>query len=680
VGFLPQEAFFFFLGGFSVCNVFLDLSDPQIFIVSNCAFLCYITDKMRLYLKMLNFLKPHIKWIAIAIVLAFLYVIFNGISLWVSVDFIQEIFTPSSQTAQLHNASNENASKAVSPLSGIGKNLTSKKVKNTFTDVLKQKIRSLLVRKNKADTLKLVCLVIFLSFLLKNVTYYLKRVITLFVELKIVTDIRNRLHATLLRLPLSFFEKRHSGTLTSIVFNDVNAMNTVLNESFGKLILLPIQIIGYIFILVSLSWKLSLITFLVVPLSGILILKIGQSVKRKSKRSLQRISKVLAVFQEAMTGIRIVKAFGGEAKETQRFFEENQEYFRLKFRQGKLSYLTSPLNEIFGVLTLVILLWFGGKLVIFKTGLAPEDFVRFLVFLFATFQPMKELAGINNVIQSGMAAAERIFSILEETPEPYEKPHVLKIHSFKKGIRYEHVHFRYKPEGPEVLVDIDFEIQKGETVAFVGSSGSGKTTLVSLLPRFYDVSKGRILFDEKDIRDLDLSSLRRQIGIVTQECILFHDTVRANIAYGVEKASDEDIRAAAEAANAWEFIQEMENGLDTRIGEKGVNLSGGQRQRISIARAILKNPPILILDEATSELDTESERLVQEAIEKLMVNRTVLVIAHRLSTVIHADKIVLLDRGRIVGMGTHRKLLASNPLYRRLYELQFQDVQWQEVK
>lgn len=635
---------------------------------------------MKLYLKMLQFLKPHVPWIALALVLAFLYVIFNGISLWVSVDFIQEIFTPASaSTTQLGKQSPENASpKASVPF--MHHAFPSKKGKQTPTDVLKLKIRSLLIRENKEDTLKLVCLVIFLSFFLKNVTFYLKRVITLFIELKIVTEIRNRLHSTLLRLPLSYFEKRHSGTLTSIVFNDVYAMNVVLNESFGKLILLPVQTIGYLLILVSLSWKLSLVTFLVVPLCGIFILKIGQSVKRKSKRALQRISKVVAVFQEAITGIRIVKAFGGEKKEIQRFSEENQAYLRLKFRQGRLSYLTSPMNETFGVLTLVTLLWFGGRLVIFRMGLAPEDFVRYLVFLFATFQPLKELAGLNNTIQSGMAAAERIFAVLDEVPEPFEKPNARKIHGFNDRILYEHVHFRYNPEGPDVLNDITLEIRRGETVAFVGPSGAGKTTLVNLLPRFYDVSQGRILFDGIDIRDIDLASLRKQIGIVTQECILFHDTVRANIAYGVENASEEEIRAAAKAANAWEFIQKMEHGLDTRIGEKGVNLSGGQRQRISIARAILKNPPILILDEATSELDTESERLVQEAIEKLMENRTVLVIAHRLSTVIHADKIVILDHGRIVGIGTHRKLLASSPLYRRLYELQFQDVQWQEVK
>lgn len=649
---------------------------PQIFIVLYRTFLCYIIEAMKLYLKMLQFLKPHIQWIALALVLAFSYVILNGISLWVSVDFIQEIFTPS--TAQLEKKSSENISPPITaPF--LRSTSPTQKGKQSFTDVLKYKIRSLLIRKNREDTLKLVCLVIFLSFLLKNITYYLKRVISLLIELKIVTEIRNRLHSTLLRLPLSYFEKRHSGTLTSIVFNDVNAMNVVLNESFGKLILLPVQTIGYIVILVGLSWKLSLITFLVVPLCGIFIVKIGQSVKRKSKRALQRISKVVAVFQEAITGIRIVKAFSGEQKESKRFHEENQNYLRLKFRQGRLSYLTSPLNETFGVLTLVILLWFGGRLVIFRMGLAPEDFVRYLVFLFATFQPLKELAGLNNTIQSGMAAAERIFSVLDEVPEPFEKPNVKKIHGFKEAIQYDHVFFRYKPESPDVLIDINLKIRKGETVAFVGPSGAGKTTLVNLLPRFYDVSQGKILFDGIDIREIDLFSLRKQIGIVTQECILFHDTVRANIAYGVENTSDEEIQAAAKAANAWEFIRQMEHGLDTRIGEKGVNLSGGQRQRLSIARAILKNPPILILDEATSELDTESERLVQEAIEKLMENRTVLVIAHRLSTVIHADKIVLLDHGRIGSTGTHRKLLESSPLYRRLYDLQFQDVQWQTL-
>jgi ATP-binding cassette, subfamily B, bacterial MsbA len=633
---------------------------------------------MKMYLKILRFLKPHWKLILLAVGLSFTYVTFNGISLWVSVDFIQEIFTPETGgSGAVPDApsvqSSRPAPSASAPASSAMENVQRLKKQLKLTDRMKTVVRRYLVRPDRDDTLKLVCLVIFISFLIKNTAFYFKRIVTLYIEQRVVTSIRDRIYQSLMRLPVPYFDKRHSGTLNSVVFNDVHAMNVVLNDSFGNIILIPIQILGYLVILISLSWKLSLITCLIVPLSGLFIVQIGHSVRRKSRRTLQSISQLVAVFQEAVSAIRIVKAFGAEDKERKRFERENWNYLTLKFRQGRLSYLTSPLNETLGVLIIVALLWVGGRLVIHGTGLAPEDFVRYLVFLFAIFQPLKELSGLNNTIQGGLAAAERIFDIIDEPREVYDKPGAASLKGFRRAIEYDGVSFRYRDDGPRVLQDVSVRIERGQTVAFVGPSGSGKTTLVNLLPRFYESREGTVRIDGIDVRDLTLHSLRDQIGIVTQETILFSDSVRGNIAYGMDGASDARVKAAAEAANAWEFILSMEKGLDSRIGEKGMNLSGGQRQRISIARAILKDPPILILDEATSALDTESERAVQDAIERIMKHRTVLVIAHRLSTVIHADRIVVMQKGRVLAQGSHRNLLRSCDLYRKLYDMQFQD-------
>ncbi|MDM7926025.1 MAG: ABC transporter ATP-binding protein [bacterium] len=628
-----------------------------------------------MYFKILRFLKPHWKMILLSVGLAVTYVTFNGISLWVSVDFIQELFAPTSSVTG-PEAGVQATDGQAEPQSGVPSAVDQARRLNRqlkLTDRLKIGVKKLLVRPEREDTLKLVCLVIFISFLLKNTAFYLKRVVTLYIEQRVVTSIRDRVFQSMMRLPVPYFDNRHSGTLNSVIFNDVHAMNVVLNDSFGKLILLPIQTIGFLIILVSLSWKMSFITFLIVPVSGLAIAKIGQSVRRKSRRTLQSMSLLVAAFQESLSAVRIVKAFGGEEKERRRFHRENWNYLALKFRQGRLSYLTSPLNETFGALIIAALLWFGGRLVIRGQGLSPDDFVRYLVFLFGIFQPLKELSGINNTLQTGLAAAERIFAVIDEPGEIYEKPGAKTLKAFRRDIVYDHVSFRYRDDGHAVLHDVSLRVERGQTVAFVGPSGSGKTTLVNLLPRFYEVREGAVRIDGTDIRDMTLHSLRGQIGIVTQETVLFNDTVRANIAYGMDDADDARIRAAAEAANAWEFIRAMDGGLDARIGERGVNLSGGQKQRISIARAILRDPPILILDEATSALDTESERAVQEAIERIMKRRTVLVIAHRLSTVIRADRIVVMQKGRVLAQGGHRVLLRSCGLYRNLYEMQFQD-------
>jgi subfamily B ATP-binding cassette protein MsbA len=633
---------------------------------------------MKLFLKIIRFAKQFWKLIVLSILLSFFYVLFNNFSLWISVDFIGELFgSDQAQKSRVESLAPENSDPNVSKPGTAGQldkyTRAMSKGKGLY-DRIKHGVKDLIVRKNKTETLKIVCILIFLSFLIKNIILYSRAIIIFFIQMKIIIKLRILLYNTLLRLPLSFIERRRTGEFISIAFNDVGSVNTVIQNAYGTLIMTPLQVIANIVILFLISWKLTLISFISIPISGILISKIGQSIRRKSRRVFRQNANVVTVFQEALTSLRIVKAFTNEGKEENRFKSENDRFFHLNFRSQKLKELTSPLNEILGAFILVFLLWYGGNLVYTTTILGAEDFTRFLVFLFMLFQPLKTFSGLNNTIQTGLAAAERIFHTLDMQPEVYEKPNAISIDSFNDSIVFENVSFRYDDHLPLVLRDINLEIKKGEMVALVGHSGSGKSTLSDLIPRFYEVTEGRIRIDRIDSKELTLHSLRKQIGIVTQDSILFNDTIQANIGYGLENSNEEKIIEAAKAANAWEFIEEMENGLGTVIGERGIKLSGGQKQRLSIARAILKNPPILILDEATSSLDTESEKLVQDAIDKLMENRTVLVIAHRLSTVTHADKIIVLDRSKIICSGTHIELLQTCPKYKRLYEIQFESV------
>jgi subfamily B ATP-binding cassette protein MsbA len=628
---------------------------------------------MKLYLRLLSYLRPFWKLIVVSVVLTLFYIFFNNLSLWVSVDFIRELFDPQNVEAALtvEGDSPMQAIPGTEPDSQDPVGRQNLQEGGSAYQKINQAIKQFIIQDNRFDTLKIVCLVIFFSYLLKNIIFYLRRVLNNLIELKIILNLRNDLYKTIIRLPISHFERQHTGRLTSIAFNDVSSVNVVLTSTFGKLILTPLQILANLVILVMISWKLSLITFLIVPVAGYAIVKIGQSIRRRSRRVFSQIANVVAVFQESVSSIRIVKAFTNEGRQEKTFWDATRRHFKLHFRANRLSFLSSPLTETLSVLLLITLLWYGGNKVYTGAGLSAEDFMRYLVFLFTIFQPLKELSGLNNRIQTGMSAAERIFHILDENKEVYDKPGAKKLTGFGDSIVFDAVSFRYNEEDPEVLHDINLTIDRGEMVAFVGPSGAGKSTLVDLIPRFYDLGKGSISIDGTDVQDYSLHSLRKQIGVVTQESILFNDTVKMNIAYGLDGVADEQIVEAAKSANALEFILNMEDGMETVIGEKGVKLSGGQKQRLSIARAIFKNPPILILDEATSALDSESERLVQEAIDKLMKNRTVLVIAHRLSTIIHADKIVCMNRGRIEGIGSHEILLNDSSTYRRLYEIQF---------
>jgi len=614
---------------------------------------------MHLYLRVLSYIKPYWRHLVLAIFLSFLFVILNNLSLWIAVDFIRELFSTEFTASE----------KVISDTTALPVDLGAGQ---GIYDKLNTVIRSILIRENRIETLKMVCLVIFLTFFLKNIVHYAHSVLLNFMEVKIVVSLRRQLHHRLIYQPLSFFDRRHTAEMTSVVFNDVNAINNVLHQNFGKMITAPVQIITNIVILFLISWRLSLFSILIIPVSGYVIVKIGQGMRRRSRKVFQQIADVMSSFQEAMSSMRIVKAFTSEQFEINRFAERNDQWFKKTFRANKLKFATSPLNEILLVIIVVGLLWYGGNLVYAKAGIAAEDFIRFLIFLFAIFTPIKEFSGINNIVQNGMAAAERIFRVLDQETEPIASPGAEPAFpgGFTSNICFEQVGFSYNPDDNRVLDDVNLEIRAGQLVAFVGPSGAGKSTLLNLLPRFYEPTQGLIKIDGQNIRDLTLPQLRSLFGIVTQDTILFNESIRMNILYGRPAASDDEIIEAARAAHAWEFIQHMERGLDTVVGEKGTRLSGGQKQRLSIARAILKNPAILIFDEATSSLDTESERLVQQAIEQMHGRRTVLVIAHRLSTVQHADRIVVMKDGRVADTGRHEELLSRSTLYKNLYENQ----------
>jgi len=516
----------------------------------------------------------------------------------------------------------------------------------------------------------LIPLAVIALYLLKGFCNYGQTVLMSHIGFRIVTDLRNDLYRHILRQPLSFFTKHPTGILISRVTNDVTYLQGAVSEAVTSLLKDSFTLAGLVFVIFWRDWKLAIIASLVFPLAVWPIAQFGRRMRRIAAESQVSMGDLISLLQETITGNRIVKAFGMEEHENRRFARENERQFRLTMKSVTVRAISSPLMEFLGGLGIAAIIFWGGYQVIEGTS-TPGTFFSFLAALLMLYEPVKRLTNVNNTIQQGLAGAERIFQVLDTEPGIRNRPGAAELPPIREGISIEGVTFRYE-EDP-VLRDVSLKIRAGEAVAFVGMSGGGKTTLVNLIPRFYDVSEGRVAIDGTDIRDVTLESLRAQIGIVTQQTILFNDTVRGNIAYGDVRRSDEDVVRAAMAANAHDFIQRLPQGYDTVIGEQGVKLSGGERQRISIARALLKDAPILILDEATSSLDTESEIEVQDALEKLMKGRTTLVIAHRLSTIRNADRIVALVDGRIVEEGTHESLLEKKGEYFKLHNLQFKD-------
>lgn len=488
---------------------------------------------------------------------------------------------------------------------------------------------------------------------------------------RVMADVREELYNHLHSLSLGFFLRRNTGEIVSRVTADVDALGAAVTDLFRNALREPFTVAGLVTLLFLIHWPLAVASLIIFPMTMIPIVKFGQKIRRRGARVLERRAELSTVLQEGITGVRIVQAFGMEEYERQRFRAKNRELFRAIMRIVRVDALSSPVMEILEAVGVVIAVWLGGYLV-FRGELTPGAFMGFLGALASLYVPIKRLSAVNNNIQRGMAGVQRVFEVLDQRPEVTEPADARVLPPVREQVTFAHVSFAYE-SGPFILRDIHFEAKLGEIVAIVGASGAGKSTLVNLLPRFFDPTEGRILLDGVDIRAVTLASLRAQIGMVTQETILFDDTIANNIAYGqAAKAGTASVQEAARLANAEEFIRDLPEGYATRIGEKGVRLSGGQRQRIAIARAILKDPPILILDEATSALDAESERLVQEALERLMRDRTTFVIAHRLSTVVQADKIVVLEGGGLVELGTHAELMAARGTYFRLYQNQLQ--------
>lgn len=529
----------------------------------------------------------------------------------------------------------------------------------------------LIERNGPTTTLLILGAGLALLTLLKTGTYFAGTATLMPIRTGIVRDIRARLYRKILALPLSFFSEEKKGDILARVSTDVNEVDASVGASLDMVVKNPIFLLVYFVTLAYLSWQLTLFTLLVVPLMAFGIGRVGKTLKRKSLLLQGKWSEGLSQIEETLGGLRIIKAFIAEHTMQARFEAVNNEYRRLGLRVAVRQGAAHPVSEFLGTCMIVIVLWFGGLLIF--SGDAPIDaptFVYYLVILYTSLQPLKDLSKAGYSIQKGMASMERINRVLAAENPIREAPDAQPVAALNNCIEMHGVCFAYEDGGRQVLTDISLRIPKGHTVAIVGQSGSGKSTLVDLIPRFHDVTAGSITIDGTDIRHLRIRDLRSLIGNVNQDAILFNDTIYNNIAFGTPNATPEQVEQAARIANAHEFIMETEQGYQTNVGDRGCRLSGGQRQRISIARAILKNPPLLILDEATSALDTESERLVQDALDRLMQQRTTVAIAHRLSTIRHADTIYVLHEGRIVEQGTHDELIERNGYYKKLHDMQ----------
>jgi subfamily B ATP-binding cassette protein MsbA len=613
------------------------------------------------YFRVLSFLKPYWRLLASAVVLMVLCAIFNGISIGMILPFINVIFSGGRIDAAKAWAGKSSALLANAPHA-----LT------TVQEVVRAKVLAFYASPSPMVTLERIFFSILAMYLLKGLFTYLLAIVSAKIEQLLIRDVRNQLYAHLHKLSLAFFHRSRTGTVISVVTNDVSLLRMTISAGFLGFFRDLILVMVYAAIVVWISWKLSLVAFIVIPLITYLVSRLGKRLRRYTTRAQEKMADMTGVLQETISGIRVVKAFGMQPFETDKFREHTQGYYRAFLKQQRAAALASPMTEFLGAVGLLVVVWYGGRQILSGGLLSPDWFLIFLAAMLSILQPAKNLSYASTKIQEGLAAAKRIFAMLDTKPDIVDAPDAIEIRTMKQGIEFQGVSFKYS--GTEyVLRDISFKVRKGQVVALVGPSGAGKSTLVDLIPRFYDPTEGSVAIDGIDIRKASIRSLRNLMGIVTQEVILFNDTVRNNIAYGVQDFAFDRIVAASKAANAHEFIEGLPQGYETMIGDRGVRLSGGERQRIAIARAILKDPEILIFDEATSSLDSESERLVQEAILRLMSNRTSFVIAHRLSTITKADVIMVIDDGRIVEAGKHEELLAANRVYRRLYDLQFKD-------
>jgi subfamily B ATP-binding cassette protein MsbA len=579
-----------------------------------------------------------------------LYAVTNTASMWVIASLIQTIFNPEEAVSQ---------------------DVTS--VQTGINDQLKLLVRRLIIGTDPVDALTRLSLLIIGIFLLKNIFLIVKKILFGRMELRIIVDTRNNLYSHITKQTMSYYDNHKQGDFLSVIMNDVLIFRQAIKVIFDKMVTEPANIITTVILLFLISWKFTLYVMIMFPISVFIFWIVGSSIRRKGRRTLKQMSVITTFLQQMLGSFRLVKSYNKEEDEINNFRDRNRKFFRIQLRQLRLTALNSPLSEMVGVITGALLFMIGGKMVITGSSMDSEDFIRYIILLFSILSPIKNLTSVNDNIQNGLAAAERIFNVLETPIENLESPHAVDKEHFDQEIEFRNITFRYDTK--DVLKNINLKIPKGKSYALVGSSGSGKSTLADLLCRFYLPNEGEILIDGIDIRNIKSESLYKLIGTVSQDVQMLNETIRTNLMYGSENNDDESVNRAVEIANAG-FIHDLEDGWETIVGDQGVRLSGGQKQRIAIARAVLRNPSILILDEATSSLDTESEKLVQDSLNKLMKGRTSLIIAHRLSTILDADQIVVLKNGEIVCQGTHDDLLKTCPVYKKLYKQQIrQDIE-----
>ena len=525
-----------------------------------------------------------------------------------------------------------------------------------------------LAGENTIWALAIVIALVLSLFLLKNLFSYLASFFITYLRNGVLKDLRNNLYKKIVNQPIAFFSDQRKGDIMSRMIGDVNEVQNSMLSALESFIREPLTIIFSILVMLGISVKLTLFTFIFIPIAAAVISKIGKSLKKNSIAVQQEQGRFLSLIEETIGGLRVIKAFNAESIFSKRFADSSQTFNRLSNKVMNRQNLGSPMSEFLGILMIAVLLWFGGSLVLVDKTLEGTQFIAFMGLAYNILTPAKAISKASYDMRRGNAAAERILEILDYDNPIKERENPVVIKDFTTAITINNVTFAYAEQ--PVLTNFSLEVPKGKTVALVGQSGSGKSTIANLITRFYDVNEGAILIDGMDVKDMQTASLRKLIGVVSQDSILFNDTIKNNLLIGKPDATDEELITAAKIANAYEFINDLPEGFDTNIGDAGSKLSGGQKQRLSIARAVLKNPPIMVLDEATSALDTESERLVQNALENMMKHRTSIVIAHRLSTIQNADLIVVMQKGRIVEQGTHSELIQKNGMYKRLVEMQ----------
>jgi subfamily B ATP-binding cassette protein MsbA len=606
---------------------------------------------MPVFTRLLSYVRPYVRHLMVALVCLVAYAGFSGAMLYLVKPLFNYLFAGQGPAAPAPAADYSGA------FGGM-------KVK---IDAL---IDGFIRAPDMMGSLERICILIVVVTVAKAFFFYLQGYFMAFLQQGVVKRLRDDLYEQFHRLSLSYFHRARTGNLISRVTNDVWVINETLDMALTQMIRDPLLIVFYLYLLLVISVPLTLLATVVVPVSVFLVVKLGRKLRRYSTSTQERMADVSDILEETIGGMRIVKAFAMAPFEVAKFKAATRGFFRAMLKMTRVRLLATPAGEVIGAIMGAVVIWLGGRQVYVEGHLAPADFVTFLVVMFALGRPIKSLSDVHVRMQRSLAAAERIFEVLDTRPDVQDRPGARTLSGQHNNIEFDRVHFAYDT-GPPVLDDVSFSVAHGEVLAVVGPSGAGKSTLLDLIPRFYDPTAGAIKIDGVDLRDVTMASLRARMGIVTQETILFHDTVFRNVAYGCEDATPEQVQRAAEMANAAAFIERMPEGYDTIVGARGVRMSGGQRQRIAIARALLRNPEILIFDEATSALDTEAELQVQEAIDRLMQNRTVFVVAHRLSTIQHADRILVIDGGKVTERGTHDELLALDGLYRYLYDLQF---------